>query len=240
MTTTRTSVWEVGGLRAGYGSRQVLFDLSFALRAAEVLCLLGHNGAGKSTLLKALAGQLPAEAKRFAYMGNDAQGMPIPERLKRGLVYMPEGKGVFQNVSVADNLWLGLAAAGVPRAEREGRIDEVLEPLPVLKRFYRRRAGLMSGGQQQMLSLARALSLRPRCLLLDEPSIGLAPRLFQDLMALVRSVQQAQGFSLLLVEQNVAEALAIADRVIVMKGGAITFTGVPADLDTHDRLMELY
>ena len=135
---------------------------------------------------------------------------------------------------------LGMWAAGVPKSQRGERLDWVLSILPVVRDFYQRRAGTLSGGQQQMVSICRALLSRPRCLLMDEPSIGLAPKLFQDLMRPIRQLQQQTGMSILLVEQNVKEALKISDRVIVMKSGAIIHETHPEELSDNAKLMELY
>ncbi|WPB55447.1 ABC transporter ATP-binding protein [Xylophilus sp. GOD-11R] len=228
------------GLVVGYGGRPVLEGLDFDLRANEVLCLIGHNGAGKSTLLKALVGLIPVSAGEIALHGR-AIARPSPRDLVAGGVSLvPEGRGIFPGLTVAETMRLGLWAAGVPKAEQAARLDWVLSVLPLLKDFYDRRAGSLSGGQQQMVSIGRALLSQPRCLLMDEPSIGLAPKLFQDLLRPIRELQDRTGMSILLVEQNVKEALKISDRVLVMKAGAIVRDTVPAELADNARLMELY
>ncbi|MGO4393969.1 ABC transporter ATP-binding protein [Variovorax sp. M-6] len=232
--------WLAQGLVVGYGGRPVLDGLDFQLRRNEVLCLIGHNGAGKSTLLKSLFGLVPCQAGRFLVDGRLVSS-PEPRALAAaGISLMPEGRGIFPGLTVAETLKLGMWAAGVPKSQRAERLDWVLSILPAVRDFYHRRAGTLSGGQQQMVSICRALLSRPRCLLMDEPSIGLAPKLFQDLMRPIRQLQQQTGMSILLVEQNVKEALKISDRVIVMKSGAIIRQTRPEELTDNATLMELY
>jgi branched-chain amino acid transport system ATP-binding protein len=189
-------------LRAGYGGKPVLLDVSIELRPEEVLCVIGHNGAGKSTLMRTLFGLATPEAGEIL-----VDGHVLPRHVPRALA---------------------------------ARVEWVMQALPQVRHFYRKRAGLLSGGQQQMVSIGRALLARPRCLLMDEPSIGLAPKLFQDLLQPIRVLQQQHGMSILLIEQNVREALRISDRVVVMKAGAIIFEAAPGELKDNARLMELY
>jgi branched-chain amino acid transport system ATP-binding protein len=158
----------------------------------------------------------------------------------RGIALMPEGRGIFPGLTVAEIFSLGLWSANVPKNEHEQRVSFVLDVLPPIKNFYNKRAGLLSGGQQQMVSIGRTLLSRPRCLIMDEPSIGLAPKLFQDLLQPIRALQQERGMSILLVEQNVREALKVSDRVVVMKAGQIILEAQPDDLADNARLMELY
>ncbi len=234
------AVMSARGLVVGYGGRPVLEGLDFELNANEVLCLIGHNGAGKSTLMKALFGLIPVSAGQIALHGEPI-GQPSPRDLvKGGVSLVPEGRGIFPGLTVAETMKLGMWAAGIAVAEQASRLEWVLSVLPMMKSFYGSRAGSLSGGQQQMVSIGRALLNRPRCLLMDEPSIGLAPKLFQDLLRPIRALQQQTGMSILLVEQNVKEALKISDRVIVMKSGAIVRDTVPAELADNARLMELY
>jgi branched-chain amino acid transport system ATP-binding protein len=236
----RDLVWDVENASAGYGPKQVLFDLSVQQRTGELVCLLGHNGAGKSTLLKVLYGLLRPRGGRVLHCGEDITAAGVAARVKAGIAYMPGGRGIFQQLTVAENLRLGLAAALVPNAWRAERLDEVFRLFPMLKEFHGRRAGLLSGGQQQMLSLGRTILSRPTCILLDEPSIGLAPKLFQDLLLTIRRMQREMNMAILLVEQNVREALAISDRAYVMKAGRIVYCGPPAEIDDHAKLMDLY
>ena len=229
----------VRDLAAGYGGREVFAGLSLELLPSEVLCLIGHNGAGKSTLLKVLFGLHPAVRGAISLRGKSTT--PTPRLMaEAGFAYVPEGRGVFPGLTVKENFALALWSAGIAAGEASVRTDEVLSILPRLKEFWTRRAGQLSGGQQQMVSIGRALLCRPAVLLLDEPSIGLAPKLFQDLLQPIREVQQQRGMSILLVEQQVGEAFAVSDRVLAMKSGEIVFRGVPEDLRDHARLMQLF
>jgi len=233
------AVLSVEDLVVGYGGRPVLNNIELTLKPNEVLCLIGHNGAGKSTLLKSLFGLVTHESGSIRLNGQEV--MPEPRAMTaKGLSLVPEGRGVFPGMTVAETMKLGMWAAGVPEAERADRIDWVMSVLPVMRQFYDRRAGNLSGGQQQMVSIGRALLSKPRCLLMDEPSIGLAPKLFQDLLGPIRELQQTTGMSILLVEQNVREALKVSDRVVVMKSGEMTWEGVPSELSDNSKLMELY
>jgi branched-chain amino acid transport system ATP-binding protein len=227
------------GLVAGYAGRTVLEGIDLVLEKGKILCLIGHNGAGKSTLMKLLFGLIHPTAGQIELNGVAVR--PTPAGMaKAGVAYVPEGRGVFPGLTVAEIFTLAAWSAGLKGGEETARTDEVLAVLPVLRDAWKRRAGTLSGGQQQMVSIGRALLSRPEILLLDEPSIGLAPKLFQDLLAPVRALQQERGMSILLVEQNVHEAFVVSDAVAVMKSGRVIFEGVPADLADHARLMELF
>lgn len=232
-------ILQVENLVVGYGGRPVLTDINVHVNANEVLCLIGHNGAGKSTLLKSIFGLVPYESGRILFNGKAAGTEPRAMTIA-GMSMVPEGRGVFPGMTVEETMSLGMWAAGVPEKERADRIEWVMSILPVMKKFYHTRAGNLSGGQQQMVSIGRALLSRPRCLLMDEPSIGLAPKLFQDLCGPIRKLQKKTGMSILLVEQNVKEALKISDRVVVMKSGQMTWEGQPEELSDNKKLMELY
>lgn len=233
-------VLSASGLVVGYGGRPVLDGIDFELRSNEVLCLIGHNGAGKSTLLKALFGLLPLQGGHVLLDGQPLRRHDPRALTAAGVSLVPEGRGIFPGLTVAETLRLALWAAAVPEGERAARLDWVMGVLPRLREFGQRRAGTLSGGEQQMVSLGRALLSRPRCLLMDEPSIGLAPKLFQDLLRPIRELQQTNGMAILLVEQNVREALKISDRVVAMKSGAVVREALPAELDDNATLMELY
>lgn len=237
---SKAAVLQTRALVVGYGGRPVLRNFNFDLRAGEVLCLIGHNGAGKSTLLKTLFGLVARQDGEILLDGKSLDGVEPRGLTAAGVSLVPEGRGIFPGLTVAETMKLGLWAAGVPEAERAQRLEWVMSVLPALGQFYQRRAGALSGGQQQMVSIGRALLSRPRCLLMDEPSIGLAPKLFQDLLQPIRQLQRETGMAILLVEQNVKEALKISDRVLVMKSGAIIREALPEELNDNAKLMELY
>jgi ABC-type branched-subunit amino acid transport system ATPase component len=240
MMTSQPLDWSVRNLAAGYGDRLVLDGVSFELAEGKTMALIGHNGAGKSTLLKVLYGLLANRSGTIQCRGVTLDKMPPAERMRSGISYMPEGKGVFPNITVEDNLRLGLTALKLTRQEAQQRIDRVVEPMPILREFFHRRAGLLSGGQQQLLSLARTLAANPKCLLLDEPSIGLAPKLFQDLLATILDVQRSMRFSIIVIEQNVQSVLRIADTALVLKAGKVLYSGPPSAIADREKLMELY
>ncbi len=234
------AVLEAEGLSVGYGGKPVLQNVSVELKPREVLCVIGHNGAGKSTLMRTLFGLAKPQAGRVLVDGKALQRHMPRALAAEGIAMVPEGRGIFPGLTVEEIFGLGMWSAGVPSHDRAARIEWVMQVLPPIRDFYKRRAGLLSGGQQQMVSIGRALLARPRCLLMDEPSIGLAPKLFQDLLQPIRALQQKEGLSILLIEQNVREALKISDRVVVMKAGALILDTVPSELADNARLMELY
>ena len=237
---TPEPIFRTEQLFAGYGGKPVLNGISIELRANEVLCLIGHNGAGKSTLLKSLFGLVPFSAGRI-FLDGKPVAKPEPKAMAAaGVSLVPEGRGVFPNLTVQEIMAMGMWASGVALPVRSERLEWVLHMLPAIPSFYKRRAGTLSGGQQQMVSIARALLSRPRCLLMDEPSIGLAPKLFQDLLVPIRNVQKELGLSILLVEQNVREAFKISDRVIAMKSGSIVRTARPEELKDNAALIEVF
>lgn len=234
------AVLKAEDLCVGYGGKPVVLGVALELRPNEVLCVIGHNGAGKSTLMRALFGLVTPESGHVLVDGVKLSHH-VPRALAaRGIAMVPEGRGIFPGLTVKEIFALGMWSAGVPAGQRAGRVDWVFEVLPPVRDFYNKRAGLLSGGQQQMVSIGRAILAQPRCLLMDEPSIGLAPKLFQDLMQPIRKLQQEHGMSILLIEQNVREALKVSDRVVVMKAGAMILEAQPDELKDNARLMELY
>ena len=216
----------VEGLRTGYGAKRVLDGIDLQLRPGEILAVLGHNGAGKTTLLRALMGLLP-HVGRLSLNGEPLAGA-VTERQRRGLRLLPEGRGIFPDLSVAENIDVVSAANCTGTADLFDTAA-VYALFPVLDERRGTRAGSMSGGQQQMLALSLAVLGQPRCLLLDEPSIGLAPNLVERIFAAVASLCRDHGMGAVLVEQNVAAAMRIADRVMIMNNGAWVFSGTPEE-----------
>jgi len=218
---------EVTGIAAGYGPKTVIQDVSFSLDAGGILAFLGHNGAGKTTTLKTIMGLLPVRAGSVAFDGKVIDRLSTAERVGGGLRLLPEGRGIFPDLTVAENI--DVVAARNIRHQAMFASDSIYRLFPVLDERRATRAGSMSGGQQQMLAFGLSILGTPRCLLLDEPSIGLAPNLVERLFDQVRDVCRAHGVTAILVEQNVAAAMRIADRVVIMNNGRIVFAGGPAE-----------
>lgn len=229
----------VEALVTGYGRKQVLGGVDLAVRAGEVVALIGHNGAGKSTLLKAVYGLLPIWEGHVALNGTNLTG-PDPRRLlQAGVAYVPQGNRVFTDLTVRENLELGSVAVPNKR-ELKGRIENVLAQFPELKPRLRQRAATLSGGEKQMLALANGLLLSPRMLLLDEPSLGLAPPLVTDALAHIRQISESARIAVLIVEQKVREILKIAQRVCVLRNGVVSFSGPSRELLDAAKLREVY
>jgi branched-chain amino acid transport system ATP-binding protein len=226
----------VAGLISGYGKIQVLHGVDLTVRAGEAVALLGPNGAGKTTLLCAVSGLLAWEG-RVRFAGADLRGADPRETQRRGLVHVIEGHRVFTGLSVADNLLL--AGHGVPRAERARRVDDALAYFPEIAEKRAVRAGALSGGQQQMLAVAQGLVRRPRLLMLDEPSAGLAPVLVDRVLSVAGELR-ASGVAILLVEQLIDKALRFADRVYALAQGRIVLAAATTEPDLPHRLEHAY
>ena len=218
-------VLRLADLEAGYGPKTVISGVSFALEPGQILAFLGHNGAGKTTTLKSIMGVLRPRAGEVLFDGNRIDRLSVAERVALGLRLLPEGRGIFPDLTVAENIEV-VAARNVVAGAMFG-IPDAYALFPVLKERRTTRAGSMSGGQQQMLALSLAILGTPRCLMLDEPSIGLAPNLVERMFEQVREVCKSHAMTAVLVEQNVAAAMRIADRVIIMNNGQIVFDGGP-------------
>src|SRR6266581_279259 len=225
---------EISDLRGGYGNVEVLRGLSLEIRSGEIVALLGSNGAGKSTLNNTVCGLFPAFSGRVAFEGRDITRLAPPRIVAAGLIQVPEGRRVFPDLSVRENLELGSYRRG--RERRAENLDRVLNLFPKLRNFFDRTAGTLSGGEQQMLAIGRGLMAEPRLLILDEPSLGLSPLLVEELFALIKTL----GVSILLVEQNVGQSLEVAQRAYVMENGAILFHGTPQELLANPDLKRAY
>ena len=210
-----------------YGTSRALFDVSLDLSAGAMVALLGPNGAGKSTLARALSGLVPVTAGTVVYDGTDVTRWPAHRRQRAGLTYVPEGRGIFPGLSVLDNLRMAVRQAG-GRDERERAIDRAVELFPVLGSRRGQRAGSLSGGEQQMLALARALAVEPKVMIADEMSLGLAPMVVDAVFDGLERARQA-GIAVLLIEQFVHRALAMADRCLILSRGHVTWSGSASD-----------
>jgi len=215
----------VDSLRVCYGESEVIGRLSLNAKKDEIIALMGLNGMGKTSLMKALIGLLPTRAGSIRLCGRDLTGVPPHERVEQGLAYVPQGRLVFPTLTVEENIQTGL-----PRRER--RVPSHLYRFfPVLKEMRRRRAGNLSGGQQQQLAIARALASNPRVLLLDEPTEGIQPSIIKDLARQLKEIREEQGLTIVVSEQVLSFALSVADRVLVMVRGAVVHESPRAQLD---------
>ena len=232
----RSPLLEVVALSSRYGRIQALSGIDLKVEEGELVALVGANGAGKSTLLRAISGVQPSSGK-IIFNGKDIGATSPERRVGLGIVQVPEGRQVFGPLSVEDNLRLG--AYTRTRAESAAELERVYAMFPALKERRRQAAGLLSGGQQQMLAMGRGLMGKPRLLLLDEPSMGLAPRLVEEVFATVRSLKQA-GTTIFLVDQNARAALAAADRGYVLETGRVVLAGTGAELLANSQVREAY
>jgi len=228
---------KVQGLKSGYGVVEVLRGVDLQVMPGELVALLGSNGAGKTTLNHTLSGLVVTRAGQVEFDGQDITGLHSQQVVKRGLIQVPEGRKVFPNLSVHENLELGAFTRG--RERKQQNLDKVYETFPRLKERVAQLAGTLSGGEQQMLAIGRGLMAEPRLLILDEPSLGLSPLLVEEMFGLIAQLRSS-GLAVLLVEQNVGQSLDIADRAYVMENGQIRFTGAPAELLASDTLRQAY
>jgi ABC-type branched-subunit amino acid transport system ATPase component len=227
---------EVGRLRAGYGAEPVLKGIDLRVRQNEMVAVLGANGSGKSTLMRALSGLHRPVEGGISLIGEDLQRLPVHKIVARGVALVPEGRQVFPELSVLDNIRLG---AFLRRDVTDDEVEAMLTRFPRLRERLHQRAGLLSGGEQQMLALARGLMSRPRLLLLDEPSLGLAPAIINDLFAALDRLRSEQ-VTILLVDQMAGLALALADRAYVIDNGAIVAAGSAPEIAADGALQRAY
>ena len=226
---------QVKNLRCGYGSLEVVHGASFHVCAGEIVGLLGANGAGKTSLLRTVVGLLPAWGGEVCINGRATQGEPAWRSISNSIVLVPEGRQIFADMSVRENLIIG----GYHNPDRKGDVEFVLDWFPRLRERIGQLAGTLSGGEQQMLALGRALMARPKMLLLDEPSMGLAPLMVEEVFSQILKMRDT-GLTVLLVEQNAVATLEIADRAYVMETGEITLEGQAADLKHNPEVKRAY
>ena len=232
-----TALLQLRGLRGGYGRAEVLRGIDLEVQHGEIVALLGSNGAGKSTLNNIVSGVVPASAGTVFFDGQDITNRHYREVVKAGLIQVPEGRKVFPNLSVLENLELGSFTRA--RARRASNLERVFAIFPRLKERLRQKAGTMSGGEQQMLAIGRGLMAEPRLLILDEPSLGLSPLLVEEMFTLIKRLH-GEGLAVLLVEQNVGHSLDIAQRAFVLENGGMRFNGTPAELLASDDIRRAY
>jgi branched-chain amino acid transport system ATP-binding protein len=242
-------VLEVRELRVGYGGKQVLHGVSLDVHANEVVALVGHNGAGKTTLMRAVMGLVAPHAGTVRFRDVDLPAGAVAATARNGIAFVPQGRHVFRDLSVADNLAIAhdaglhrLAARGATDGKHGRRVgyDEVHELFPVLRERHRQRAGSLSGGQQQMVALACALLRNPDLIMLDEPSTGLAPVLVEEVFAIVGRLRERFGVGVLVIDQNVRRLLDFANRVYVLKAGEVIHSGPASEIGAPDRLWKLF
>lgn len=233
-----TPILEVDRLQAGYGQASVLRGVSLAVQPGSIVVVLGSNGAGKTTLMRSVAGLLPLREGRVIYEGRDVTALTAAARVAAGIAMVPEGRLVFPEFSVEENLLVG-AFSRRARSGRAARLEQLYGRYPVLRQRRRQPAGTLSGGQQQILAIARGLMSQPRLLLLDEPSLGLAPRVVDEMFDMVGEIR-ASGTTVLLVEQNARRSLQIADDAFVLETGVVAVAGPAASLLNDDRVRRAY
>ena len=229
---------KVQGLKVAYGGIQAVKGVDFEVREGELVTLIGSNGAGKTTTMKAITGLLPLNGGDIEYLGHSIRGRGPWDLVKQGLAMVPEGRGVFTRMSIAENLQMGAHV----RRDKAGIAQDIERMFTIFPRLKERRdqlAGTMSGGEQQMLAMARALMSRPKVLLMDEPSMGLSPIMVDKIFEVVREVH-GQGTTILLVEQNASRALEIADRGYVMESGTITMSGPAREMLDDPKVRAAY
>lgn len=234
-----TPVLDVIDLRVGYGVVPVVYDVSLCIGRGQAIALLGANGAGKSTLLKGISGLVQPSHGQVVLQGEDVSRISVEALVRKGLSHVAEGRRIFRKATVRDNLLLGMSQMKFPREEGERRLTEVFELFPALATKARNLAGSLSGGQQQMLAIAQALVRKPAVIMLDEPSLGLAPILVEEVFQMLARIRE-QGVSILLVEQVVDRALEFVDYAYLIQNGRITSRGTPQELAGTDVIRRAY
>jgi branched-chain amino acid transport system ATP-binding protein len=229
---------DVNGINVSYGEVRVLWDVSFRVNEGEIVVLLGGNGAGKSTALKTISGICPLESGRIEFNGGDLCRLDAPGIVKKGIVHVPEGRHLFGEMTVEENLIMG-SLTGEARKRRGETLEECYALFPRLNERRKQAAGTLSGGEQQMAAVARGLMARPRILMLDEPSLGLAPLLVRDIFNIVKQIR-GRGITILLVEQNVQSTLRFCDRAYVIENGRVTLSGTGAELSENHHIKTAY
>lgn len=231
------TILEIKNLRAGYGEIEVLHGLDMAIHRGEIVALLGSNGAGKTTLNNTLSGVIKPKAGSIVFGGQDIAGHPSKAVVQAGLIHVPEGRKIYPNMNIRENLELGAYRRG--KSKRRENMEKVLETFPRLRERLDQLAGTLSGGEQQMLAIGRGMMADPEFLILDEPSLGLSPLLVEEMFELILHLNK-QGLTIMLVEQNVVQSLEIANRAYVLENGSMVLSGDARDMMNNDDLRKFY
>lgn len=231
-------VLSVENIDVGYGQVQILWDVSISVGKGQTVSLLGNNGAGKTTAVQTISGLLKPTNGKVVFEGVDISDMPAHKRVEAGLVQVPEGRKIFPTLNVIENLEMG-SFLKKPKSKREESLERILDLFPILGERTDQAAGTLSGGEQQMLALGRGLMSLPKLLILDEPSVGLAPLMVLEIFKAIEEIKR-EGVSILLVEQNAAQSLAISDQAFILEEGRIGLSGKGADLLSDDKVRRLY
>lgn len=231
---------EIKDLNSGYGAIQVLWDVNFELKSKEIVCIIGANGAGKSTLLKSIVGMVSPFKGEIRYSNKDIAKLPAPERIKMGIGFAPEGRHLFFGLTVEDNLLMGAFQRKYSKSEIQEDLDFVYNLFKPLRGYRKKFAGNLSGGEQQMCAIGRALMSKPTLLIIDELSLGLAPVVVDDLVETIVKLREEQGITILIVEQDVQVALDIADRGYVLESGAIVIEDSTDKLAKNKHIKSAY
>jgi branched-chain amino acid transport system ATP-binding protein len=240
MTSTANPLLSIKGLRASYGKIEALKGVDLDISPGEIVALIGANGAGKSTLMMTIFGQPRARSGAIVFDGDDITQVPTHQIARMRIAQSPEGRRIFPRMSVAENLQMGANATEGTEAERAASLERVLTLFPRLKERFAQRGGTLSGGEQQMLAIGRALMSRPRLLLLDEPSLGLAPLITKQIFDAIRTLNKQDGLTVLIVEQNANHALRLAHRGYVLVNGLITMSGSGRELLARPEVRAAY
>ncbi|MGI6161432.1 MAG: ABC transporter ATP-binding protein [Christensenellales bacterium] len=228
----------IEGLNAGYGDLKVLFGLDISINEGEVVALVGSNGAGKTTLLRVVSGIVPVTSGKVEWFGQDLTKIPAYKRAEMGISHIPQGRGILSTLTIKDNLIMG-SYTKRSKAKREQNIERVLCIFPILRDRLNLPAGTLSGGQQQMLAIARAMVMDPKLLILDEPSLGLAPIIVDEVFEILENLKSV-GVSILIIEQNLVKALQLADRGYVLETGHVVLKGPSQDLLHNPDIKKAY
>ena len=231
-------VLKVDGVDLGYSTLQVVFDVSLEVRKGELVGLVGGNGSGKSTMLRAVSGMIRPWQGKILFKGEEISGLEPHQMAERGLAHVPMGRQLFPNLTVRDNILLGSYLPRL-RANREKNLEKVLALFPDIRQLANAEAGSLSGGQQQMVAISRALMLEPDLLIMDEPSLGLSPLYVKQVMHAIRKVADL-GFPVLLVEQNIKQVLQFSDRTYVLENGRLVLAGKSSELEGHPMIRKAY